>query len=257
MTQITLYTEKSDAILYWTGRFGWLTIPMLAELVYAQQSQKDALTRRTLNRLLAEKLVTLSPLNHIRLVTLTPKGIRRVAEQFNVTVYPDSKRFGNPIHRAVENWRLIDAITDGVDVFTEHEIYTRSAPIHTFAQKMPDGVIDMGGNQLVWLEAENAFKSKKERQRIASFCQKHLNGDSFTPIAPDTFLARVEFVSTNRPVLKLLLEDIIFQHTMGNMDETQLSLISFSVIALNKQLRVTERTETLNLWYDWIVPRLE
>ena len=256
MTQITLYTEKSDAILYWTGRFGWLTIPMLAELVYTYHSQKDALTRRTLNRLLAEKLVTLSPLNHIRLVTLTTKGIRRVAEQFNVTVYPDRKRFGNPIHRAVENWRLIDAITEGFEVYSEHEIYTRSAPVHIFAEKMPDGAIDLGNQHLVWLEAENAYKSREERQRIVSFCQKHLNSEDPTPIAPNTYLARVELVSTNNAAIKMLIEDILVWHKAKHMGKKQLSLINFSIMEINKQLRRPNLSKNFNLWDDWIVPRL-
>lgn len=256
MTLPSLRSTQSDTLLYWLARFGWLSVPMLAALGYAHSTQKESLTRRTLNRLLAQKLVTFTPVDHLRLFTLTPRGRRHVAEQFNYVTTISPKNFGNLRHRTVENWRLIDAVLAGATIFTEHEIYNRSAPFAVFADKMPDGLMETEPGMLVWVEAENAHKSQRERQKIASFCQRFLHTETLTELAKDYFLARVELVCTNQHVLDLLVREFLALYEQNLMTEGQLNLIDIALLTLNPQLRVTTDTRS-NLWYDWIEPRAE
>ena len=46
-------------------------------------------------------------------------------------------------------------------------------------------------------------------------------------------------------------------HKAKHMGKKQLSLINFSIMEINKQLRRPNLSKNFNLWYDWIVPQLE
>lgn len=152
-------------------RFGWLTAPMLAALVWPNASQGLAMARRTLVGMLDAKLVLKRNLPEgLECFTLSASGARMLTEQTGIKASSGaSLLLGNALHRACGNWYLIEKINLSLTVWTEHEIQSGHAPVHRVGGKVADGLVATEYG-LLWVEVENAWKNRRERSKVVRQC---------------------------------------------------------------------------------------
>lgn len=159
--------QNKLAILEFLARFGWLTAPMLAALVWPTSAQGPAMSRRTLAGMLNAKLVLKRALPEgLDCFTLSAAGARMLTQQTGIKACSGaSLLLGNVLHRACSNWYLIARINLGLTVWTEHEIQSGHAPLRSVSGKVPDALVmtDFG---LLWVEVENAWKNRSEREKV-------------------------------------------------------------------------------------------
>lgn len=218
--------EQELAMLHYLARFGWLTVSMCGELVFSRKSQKDALARRLLNKLAANKEAERHLDTGVGFWLLSRKGAKRLASEANLNREPlGVQKMGNMRHRAASNWRPINAIASGHQVWTEHEIQSGYAPFVDYQGKIPDGLIETEEGA-IWIEVENAYKSRIEREKILTLCERNLSGDTKPEMATGCYLFRIEIVSTNKEPLAALYNDFLSSHERGYMAEAEASLVT-------------------------------
>jgi hypothetical protein len=247
-------------ILMWLHRFGWLTSRMLAALVWPTASQSWPMARRTLKKMLTEKLVLVRALPQGGDVyLLSVKGARLLHEATGAAAKGgQSLPTGNTIHRACGTWHLIGQVQAGLGIWTEHEIASGVAPVQTVSGKLFDGLVVHDGGRLTAVEVENAWKNRARRQSVVDVATRHLGRDSLTRIGFDAqgqelYLARLAVVSTSIYALRSMSATFQEAHRMLIASEMCLSCVDVAVLPVSPSL-VPGESATGNLWWDVMQP---
>lgn len=250
--------QNKLAILVNLHRFGWMTGRMLAALIWPTANQAAAMARRTTKVLVDEKLVLRRALpDGGECFALSAAGARRLIVEAGINAVSGKPLpLGNPVHRACANWYAIRQMLNGHKVvWTEHEIQCGRAPLVSIDGKTPDVMLETEFG-LVWVEVENAWKSKAERIKILNFSIANLaTGEEKKKLVPDTYLFRVHIVGTNPDSLRAMWRtyDEAFKRKLIN--ETQASNIEFALLPVDKSLIAGEE-KSGNLLYDGLLPYL-
>jgi hypothetical protein len=172
---------------------------------------------------------------------------------------PVTFKLGNPVHRAACNWFLIRQIQAGLDVRTEYEIQSGKCSMHGYFSKIPDGLVltDQGA---IWLEVENAWKNRAERDKIVSFCANHLdNLERMEQILDGWFLFRVEILAINPDAAKNIARSFTEAYQRGHIRERSLHDIWLIYAPMGKGLIYPDAREIASgqMWYDVVLPQFE
>lgn len=252
--------ERSRAnLLHFIHRFGWLTSRMCAALVWTSAAQGWPMARRTLKAMLEEGLLIKRavPGSGTDAYLLSAKGARLLRDMTGAEASSgQSMTLGNPVHRACSNWALIDAITQGCEVVTEHEIAADRAAVRVIDGKVPDGLVLYAGGDASFLEVENSWKAAKGREAIATFCSRHLDQQTMTQVAPEHWLRKVQVVTTNMDALRHLSGTFLNSFRAGMLTEGQLQMIDVTLMPVTPSLVAGERVHG-NLWLDVLLPHLQ
>jgi len=247
-------------VLRWLRRFGWLTSRMIAALVWPTASQSWPMARRTLKKLLADKLVLVRALPQGGDVyLLSVKGARLLQDATGVQAKGGQNlAIGNAVHRACGNWHLIAQVHAGLGIWTEHEIATGVAPIHSLNGKVFDGLVLHDGGLITAVEIENAWKNRSRRQAVVAVATRHLGRDRMTRIAIDAtgqelHLARLAVVCTCEDALRSMASSFHEAHRILTASEMCLAAVDMAVLPVSPSL-VPGEVMTHNLWWDVIQP---
>lgn len=246
--------QNKLSVLKFLARFGWLTAPMLAALVWPTSAQGQAMARRTLAGMLDAKLVLKRSLTEgLDCFTLSAAGARMLTEQTGIKACSGaSLLLGNAVHRACGTWYLIEKINLGLTVWTEHEIQCGHAPLHSVGGKVADGLVatEFG---LLWIEVENAWKNRRERSKVVRFSTQHLPQDSLQDmqeIAPGQYLFRVVIVGTTPESLRAIARSYIDAYEAQELSESQAADVELVYQPLTPRLTPAQPPVTGSLWYD-------
>jgi hypothetical protein len=235
-------------------RFGWLTSRMVARLIWGDKSQAWPMARRTLKALQDDGMAIKRAIPQGGdAYLLSAKGARFLNEREGLDASSgQSLALGNPVHRACSNWYLIDALRNGWEVITEHEISTDRSPVRVLDGKQPDGIL-LGEGEAVWVECENAWKSTAARRSIVTFCSRHLDQDNMTMITPDYPLRQVVVVATNMDALRHMAASFQQAYREQTISEGALQMINVSLLPVSKSLVPSEQVP-LNMWFNFMQP---
>lgn len=241
--------------LSWLARFGWLTGRMLAELVWPDAAQGQAMARRMLKALADDKLVITRPLpKGGAAYLLSAKGARLLTEQTgHVAESGNSLALGNPVHRACSNWYLIRAVQQGLGIVTEHEIASERGPCRVLKGKTADGLVIHEDGGCTWLECENSAKSRPERHKTVALVQDCLGGEHLNEIAPSLWLARLAVVATNEAELRWMAASFQDAHRRGLLRDSQVAEVDACLLPVSESL-VPGDPVAGNMWWDILVP---
>lgn len=246
------------AILHNLNRFGWLTTSMVAAIVWPNASQAQAMARRTLQTLVERKLVIKRRLNEdADGYTLSAAGARHLQKEHHIAATSGATLpLKNVVHRACSNWYVIRGLSKGLQVWTEHEIQTGKAPVHVVAGKVADALVETEYG-FIWVEVENSWKNRTERERVMKFCISHLPASgadlNMHEIAPDKFLFRVAVVGTSPDALRAIARSAKELYQAGRLTESQAADIELEYLPLMPNLTIGSSV-TGNLWYDALQP---
>lgn len=237
-------------------RFGGLTSRMVARLVWGDASQAWPMARRTLKALQDDGMVIKRALPQGGdTYLLSAKGARFLNEREGLDARSgQSLALGNPVHRACSNWFLIDALRNGWEVITEHEISTDRSPVRVLDGKQADGIL-LGQGEAVWVECENAWKSNSARNSIVTFCSRHLDQDNMTMITPDYPLRQVVVVATNMDALRHISASFQKAYRNKTIREGQLQMVNVALLPISRSLVPSEQVDG-NLWADIMLPTM-
>lgn len=248
------------AVLSWLHRFGWLTSRMLAALVWPTASQSWPMARRTLKKMLADKLVLARALPQgADVYLLSVKGARLLQDATGLPAKGgQSLPTGNALHRACGNWHLIAQLQAGLGIYTEHEIACGRAPVHAVNGKVFDGLVVHDGGLITACEVENAWKNRSRRQAVVDVATRHLGRDTMTRLGTDAtgqdlYLARLAVVSTTVDALRSMASSFQEAYRLRIATEMCLAQVEVSVLSVSPGLVPSEST-TGNLWWDIIQP---
>lgn len=243
------------AVLTNLHRFGWLTNRMLAALIWPAASQSVAMARRTVKSLVDEKLILRRPLpNGGDCFVLSTVGARFLGDELGITAHSgNAHSLGNPMHRACANWHAIQCMNNGHQVWTEHEIQTARAPLVSYDGKIPDVLIETE-HGIIWVEVENAWKNRHERNKIFEFCTRNLAANGvLKELVPGSYLFRVAVVGTNPDSLRTMWHTFTDGFNQKRISERQAADIDFVLLPIDKSLNVGDELVG-NLLYDGIIP---
>ncbi len=242
--------QNTLSILLYLHRFGWLTSRMLAALNWPQAKQGTAMARRIVKSLTDQKLVIKRPLPEGGdCYVLSAAGARWLNErEETVATSGATLPLGNPVHRACSNWFLIGRLLAGDAIWTEYEIQTGRAPFVTVAGKTPDGLV-LTPLGLIWVEVENAWKNRTERNKVVHFCQRLLlPGEQMAELAPDAHLFRAAIVSVTMDALRSMTQSLTAAHASGDLSDAQATEIELIHLPISPSL--TAGTQQQCLLYD-------
>lgn len=230
---------------------------MLAALVWPDKSQAKALARRTVNRMTTQGLITARKLagTGVDAYVLTSKGAKLLSTEKQLKVTSGvSLPLGNTVHRACANWFCILSRNNALEVWAEHQIQTGQAPVSGYDGKVPDALI---GSEygMIWVEVENAWKSRAEREKIVRFCSDTLGREWLTELTPNRHLFRVVIVATNPSALKSICESFADAYRRGWVTDVQMADIYIALLPVSSTLTPGELVEG-SLWYDGVLPIL-
>jgi hypothetical protein len=250
-------------VLMWLHRFGWLTSRMLAALVWPMASQSWPMARRTLKKMLADKLVLVRALPQGGDVyLLSVKGARLLHEATGAPAKGgQSLPTGNTIHRACGTWHLIAQVQAGLGIWTEHEIASGMAPVQSVNGKLFDGLTVHDGGLVSACEVENAWKNRARRQSVVEVATRHLGRDTLTRIGVDLngqelYLARLNIVATSVDALRSMTASFQEAHRMLIASEACLSCVDVAVVPVSPSL-VPGESAAGNLWWDVMQPHAQ
>lgn len=244
--------RNAAAVLHYLHRFGWLSIRMVGALVWGDASQPESMARRTLKRLVDDKLVLRRavPEGGAEVYTLGAAGAKRLKDELGVDAQSGKTlRLANAVHRACSNWYVIEKLAQGFAVWTEHEIQSGRAPWGIVAGKAADALIetDMG---LVWVEVENAWKNIGRREAIARHVEKFLGDvDPSTALFGIRAIFRVAVVATNQEALRAMVRTFSESLARGYTRDLHLSAVELALLPVTPSLAPGELKE-VNLWHD-------
>lgn len=242
--------QNTCAILTFLHRFGWLTSRMIAALVWSEAKQAAAMARRTVKSLSDQKLTIKRPLPEGGdCYVLSAAGARWLEEHEGISAKTGAAlQLANPVHRACSNWYLIGRLLAGDIIWTEHEIQTGRAPVVTVAGKTPDGLV-LTPLGLIWVEVENAWKNRTERNKVVHFCQRLLlPGEQMAELATDAHLFRVAIVSVTLDALRSMTQSLTVAHASGDLSDAQSTDIELAYLPITRSL--TAGTQQQCLLYD-------
>lgn len=252
--------RKIMEVLTWLHRFGWLTSRMIAALVWPTASQSWPMARRTLKKMLVDKLVLVRALPQGGDVyLLSVKGARLLQDATGVQAKGgQGLATGNAIHRACSNWHLIEQVQAGLGIWTEHEIASGLAPVHTVNGKLFDGLVVHNDGLVTACEIENTWKNRSRRQAVVEVATRHLGRDKLTRIGVDAmgqelYLAKLSVVSTSVDAMRSMVASFYEAHRMLTATEMCLAAVDVSVLPVSPSLVPGEST-TENLWWNVMQP---
>lgn len=258
MTDKRIIGEHNElAILVILHRFGWLTARMVAALVWPTHSQSLSMARRTLRRMLDAREVAKRRLPEGGdCYVLTSKGAHRLTVERGITAKSGQHlKLGNSVHRACCNWYVIEHLRKGATVWTEHEIQSGRSPVTSWQGKTPDALIDTQCG-LIWVETENAWKNRTERQKLVEFCARNLGHlDTRVELADGYPLFMVAIVATNRSALENMVASFRESARQGLCRDAHLAEIEVVLVAMDRSL-IPNKGVGRCLWYDIIEPTL-
>lgn len=247
-------------VLTWLHRFGWLTSRMLAALVWPTASQSWPMARRKLKKLLADKLVLVRALPQGGDVyLLSVKGARLLQEATGAPAKSgQTLPTGNTIHRACGNWYLIAQVQAGLGVWTEHEIASGVAPVHTVNGKLFDGLVVHDGGLMTACEVENAWKNRSRRHAVVDVARRHLGKDGMTRIGVDAqgqelYLARLAVVAASTDALRSMAASFQEAYRLQLASEMCLACVDVAIQPVSPSL-VPGEVALGNLWWDVMQP---
>lgn len=206
---------------YWIERFDWLTTRMLADIMFSDKSQKMTLAQRLVKSMVADKLIY-------------PVQLKCGIKAYSTKKKPNIE---NEVHRSVSNWYLIEKMNQGFTVLTEYEIISGNTNYKQKYGKVPDGwvITDFGD---IWVEVENAWKNKAERQKIVDFCNNELNDNYKANI-----IFRVAIVANGVEPLNHMLNSIRDNYDNGVLTDRQVNRIDAAILTVNRSLVPDEMLE--------------
>jgi hypothetical protein len=244
-------------LLAWIFKLGWCTSRMAAALCWPAASQGWPMARRTLKTMLEEGLLIKRAISGTEVFLLAAKGARLLNEMTgSEATSGQSLALGNPIHRACSNWTLINAVNEGCEVITEHEIATDRAGVRVIDGKVPDGIILHDGGDATFLEVEHSWKARGSRETIIRFASRQLDQPVMTQITDTHSLRKVRVVSTNLDAMRHMSASFLEAYRAKQLSEAQLQFIDIGILPVSPSLVPGERIDG-QLWYDVIVPYLE
>lgn len=242
---------NEHAVLLFLHRFGWLTTRMIAALQWPEATQAEAMARRTLNKLQAEKLVLRRTVDGNTVWLLSVGGARALREQCNIDAKSgQTLKVEQALHRACSNWYLIDRIRAGFEVWTEYEIQTDRAPWGRMGGKTADGLVETECG-VVWVEVENAWKNRRRRHEVAEFCRNHLgfHGGRMTHLGADRYLSGLAVVGANVACLRSMLQTFNGLLEDGLLCDSHLSQVEVTYLPVSAGL-TTDAGWTIQAWED-------
>ncbi|MGG7607488.1 hypothetical protein [Massilia sp. BKSP1R2A-1] len=247
--------RNRTAVLHWLWRFGWLTSRMISALVWPDATYSVAMTRRTLQQLVDEKLIIARAMTKGGTAyLLAAEGARLLSEQCGVDASSgNSLTIGNAVHRACSNWYLIRAVQRGLDIVTEHEIVTERGPYRVLHGKQADGIVIAEGGACVWVECENAKKGRTERHKTCALVQSCLGQVPSVELAPGLWLARVAVVATNEQALRWMAASFQQFHRDGLLSDGQVGDVDACLLPLTESMVPGESVEG-NMYWDILLP---
>lgn len=242
------------AVLTALHRFGWLTSAMLSVLVWPERAQGAAMARRTLAKLVQQRLVLRRELPGTACYTLAANGARLLSQQLGQPIpRPLLLNPQNVVHRACANWYAIAKLREGYTVWTEFEIQCGRAPVLKHLRKVPDVLVETTGG-IMWVEVENAWKGRASRQEITAFCAHTFgNADLLAELAPDHCLCRIVIAGTNRAALLALVHDFQRDHDLHVVSEYALRNVEIALLPVTKSLGCGA-LRSFNAWFDFVNP---
>jgi len=220
------------------------------------------MARRTLKKMLTDKLVLVRALPQGGDVyLLSVKGARLLQDATGVQAKGgQSLATGNAIHRGCGNWHLISHVQAGLEIWTEHEIASGLAPVHTLSGKVFDGLVVHADGLITAVEVENAWKNRSRRQSVVEIATRHLGRETMTRIGVDAtgqelHLARLSVVCTSVDALRSMAASFEEAHRMLTATEMCLASVDVSVLPVSPSL-VPGETAAGNLWWDVMQPHI-
>lgn len=191
-------------MLYWLHRFGYLTAPQVAALVYPSYRQGEHLARRVLLRLERSGLVLRRPgvPGERGYYALAQLGARAVFGAYDVRAISgkDMLRRVSP-HRCFANDAVIRFLRQGWNqVYTEREVQTLCAPFKYLGKKVPDALAVDNEGFTTWIEVEASRRGGRDLHALASWLIDvafPVQQNNLVPLDPprdSLYLDRVRFV---------------------------------------------------------------
>ena len=218
------------------------------------------MARRIVKALADEGLVLKRPLPEgIHCYTLSAAGARFLADTIGIQAKSGaSLPLGNTIHRACSNSYVISQMLAGFVVWTEHEIQCGRAPFTSVDGKVPDVLVETEYG-LLWVEVENAWKNRKEREKVVRFCTRHLGvlpDNGLTQLARGHYLFRVVIVGTCQEALRAMVRSFEDAHSLHKLSESHASDIEPVLLPVGKSLVAASVQSARSLWYDELGPTI-
>jgi hypothetical protein len=223
-------------LLDYLNRFGWLTSKMVASLIWPDGSQAPAMARRLLKAMLDDKLVLRRELpGGVDCYTLAASGAKALTAATGAAASSGaSMQLGNVVHRACSNWYLISHIAAENSIWTEHEIQTERSPLRIVDGKVPDGLV-VTPEGLLWVEVENAWKARQEREKVTRFSVNRLPRDTqLSLLSSEQYLLRVVIVGTTQPALDAMVRSFAQLHQSGELSDGQAGNVDLVLLPIDK-----------------------
>jgi len=206
-------------------RFGWLVTQDFARLLWPESRYPLDMAYRLTRRLSAKREILIRRTNYGGMIVLAQPGVRRLLDEMGIHARTGKDlEPSNFTHRRLANAYAIERILDPSEwplCFTEFEIQTRRAPVHTYWHKVPDVLLwDEGA--CGWVECENARKNQHDFHKLLDFTVEGLRFN-MAPAA-DHPIAEVQFIFENHSTKTRIVNELIRRYKK----ETQLDWYSFS-----------------------------
>ncbi|RAM61227.1 hypothetical protein RB24_26225 [Herbaspirillum rubrisubalbicans] len=138
---------------------------------------------------------------------------------------------------------------EGLQVWTEHEIQCGKAPVKEVAGKVPDGLYDVEEG-LVWVEVENSWKNRAERQKIADFIASKAAKDvHMSLLAPESYLYRVDVVCNTRDSFSAISRTLQEAHAVQRLSDSAANDTSLVLLEVDGKLNA-DKYRSYNFYYD-------
>jgi len=258
MNKVTVGQQQTQTVLELINRFGWLTARQLVAPIFHDAKCGQSLAQRLVRRmtdahLLARRLV----LPGVYGYCLTVQGARVLNDRSNVGAVSTARdSLGNPFHRAVSNWYILDRLQSGVAVRTEHEIQCGRAEVRAVHGKIPDGLYF---SELIegwaWTEIEASWKPKHARAKVIAFCGSALGGRERLSLGADHYVSNIDIVFQSTQDMVPWAVEFARAWDAGEISESVVYNTSFIYYPVSPVLAPSEEPRAFNLQYD-VLPRL-
>jgi hypothetical protein len=201
-TQEIAHVNENN-ILYWLNRFGYMTAPQVAAVIYRHRTQSERLARRSLARLVEHGYVIcnkgyVGAFNHF---AISRKGAKRLWDIYDIQAVSGKNLIRIPsAHRDAANWAAIRLMYEGWKVYTDREIQTGKAPFKKMSEKIPDVIGYDEDGMTLWGEVEASPKGGRDVTKLADWLITHAfmpSGEFYVALNPPQetlFLHRVRFI---------------------------------------------------------------
>lgn len=226
--------ENRQALLNALYKFGYLTVPQIANSVWFYSTQARTMALRLLKKLELENLIEAKTIaTQVRIYSLTLAGFSAINKKPYELII-DS----NYTHRALSNWWLIPQSWAGSEVISENDIQTGQGfkGVLGFSGKVPDGFYIQDGLATL-VEIENASKNSEKQSKFIEIAQ-NLDEKVTYYLDDDTVLADIDFVCANFASAQSIIRTFRQAFEKGQISEIALTHIRVFELHLDKRLNV-------------------